>query len=283
MNSQETVKEKEQYERRGYLFPIPVFTEEETTRFRTNFLEYRAAIDQRLKTLPARDQYKVFSETHIFLPWVHEMVTHPRVLDAVERILGPNLLIWNTRWFAKMPADKTYISWHQDTTYWGLHPPNVSTAWIALSDSTPTNGCMRVIPATHQGPLLPQVETFAADNALSRGQEIAVEVNEADAVDIELQPGEMSLHHIGIVHGSNANQSDRPRIGIAVRFITPNVVQEGSQRQIALLARGVDAHGHFELIDSSTLKAHSSHHELHSIAIRRMMKNLMPDDFGEVV
>src|SRR5262245_35138056 len=123
MNSRETVKEKEQYGQRGYLFPIRVLTEEEATRFRTNFLDYRAAIDERLKMLPARDQYKVFSETHLFLPWVHEMVTHPRVLDAVEKILGPNLLIWNTRWFAKMPPDKTYISWHQDATYWGLHPP----------------------------------------------------------------------------------------------------------------------------------------------------------------
>jgi hypothetical protein len=283
MNSRGTVKEKESYDRRGYRFPVPVFTDAEAERFRTDFLEYRSAIDERLKTPPARDQYKVFSETHIFLPWVHEMITHPNVLDAVESVLGPNLLVWNTRWFAKMAGDKTYISWHQDATYWGLHPPNVATAWIALSDSTPENGCMRVIPESHRGPLLPQVETFAADNALSRGQEIAVEVNEAEAVDIILRPGEMSLHHIGIVHGSNANRSDRPRIGIAVRFITPDVVQEGTQRQIAFLARGVDPCGHFELVDPPLAEAHSSRHELHSIAIRRMMKNLMPDDFEEAV
>lgn len=278
-----TVKDNEQYRKRGYLYPIRVFMEDETAYFRACFIDYRAAIDERLKTLPARDQYKVFSETHIFLPWVYEMVTHPRVVDAVETILGPNLLIWNTRWFAKMPGDKTYISWHQDATYWGLHPPSVATAWIALSDSMPENGCMRVIPETHQGPLLPQVETFAADNALSRGQEIAVEVNEEDAVDIVLQPGEMSLHHIGIVHGSRTNQSDRPRIGIAVRFITPDVIQDGTQRQIAVLARGVDHYGHFELMEPPALQAESSRHELHTIAVRRMMKNLMPDDFGEAV
>jgi non-haem Fe2+, alpha-ketoglutarate-dependent halogenase len=271
------------YEQRGYLFPLRVLTDAEAAHFRAQFIEYRAGVDERLKTLPARDQYKVFSETHIFLPWVYEMITHPNVLDAVESVLGPNLLIWNTRWFAKMAGDKTYISWHQDATYWGLRPPNVATAWIALSDSCPENGCMRVIPESHRGPLLPQVETFAADNALSRGQEIAVEVNESDAVDIVLRPGEMSLHHIGIVHGSNANRSDRARIGIAVRFITPDVVQEGSQRQIALLARGIDSYGHFELVGPPTQEGISARHELHSIAIGRMMKNLMPEDFEEAL
>lgn len=283
MNFPGPVKQNERYQERGYLAPIGVFSKEETARFRDCYLDYLKTIADRLKTLPARDQYKVFSETHLFLPWVHEMVTHARVLDAVESILGPNLLIWNTRWFAKMPGDKTYISWHQDATYWGLDPPNVATAWIALTNSNAANGCMRVVPATHRGPLLPQVETYAADNALSRGQEIAVEVKDSEAVDIVLQPGEMSLHHIGIVHGSNANQSNQPRIGIAVRFITPDVVQKGAQKQMAYLARGVDPFGHFELISPPQLEGDLPRQELHTIAVRRMMKNLMPDDFGEAL
>src|SRR5258708_6330488 len=177
------------------------------------------------------------------------MITQPSVLDAVEEVLGPNLIVWNTRWFTKMPGDKTYISWHQDATYWGLHPPKVTTAWLALSESTPENGCMRVIPGSHLQPLLPQVETYAPENALSRGQEIGVEVDEREAVDLILKPGQMSLHHVGIVHGSKRNESSKARVGIAVRFITPDVVQDGTERQMAMLVRGADSHCHFDLAE----------------------------------
>lgn len=172
----------------------------------------------------------------------------PKILDAVETVLGPNLLVWDSGWFAKMPGDKKYVAWHQDGIYFGLHPPNVVTAWVALTDSTPENGCLRVVPGSH-GKNLIHRETGAPDNALSRGQEIAVEVDESQAVDIVLQPGELSLHHVGIVHGSNPNTSDRPRIGLAIRYLTPDVVHHGPERQLALLVRGKDEFGHFELLD----------------------------------
>jgi non-haem Fe2+, alpha-ketoglutarate-dependent halogenase len=97
------------YDDRGYLFPVAALSEPAAERFRSCFLAYRASIADRLTTLPAKDQYLVFSETHLFLPWVYEMITQPAVLDAVEEVLGPNLIIWNTRWFTKMPGDKTYI------------------------------------------------------------------------------------------------------------------------------------------------------------------------------
>jgi ectoine hydroxylase-related dioxygenase (phytanoyl-CoA dioxygenase family) len=237
-----------------------------------------AAIGDRLTCLPARDQYAVFSETHTFLHWVWQMVSRPRVLDAVEQILGPDLLVWNSRWFSKMPGDRTYISWHQDATYWGLEPPAVVTAWLALSPSTQENGAMRVIPASHRQPLLPQVETFAPDNALSRGQEISVEVDEEQAVDLCLQPGEMSLHHVAIVHGSKANTSSMPRIGLAVRYIPTEVRQRGAERQIALLVRGRDCYGHFDLAEPPAPGAATA--GVQSEAVRRMMKNLMPDGYS---
>ncbi|MEO7651911.1 MAG: phytanoyl-CoA dioxygenase family protein [Bryobacteraceae bacterium] len=267
------------YDARGYAFPVPAFDQAAADRFRSCYLGYRAGLADRLTTLPAKDQYLVFSETHLFLHWVYEMITQPAILDAVEEILGPDLMVWNTRWFTKMPGDKTYISWHQDATYWGLHPPNVTTAWLALSESTPENGCMRVIPGSHLEPLLPQVETYAPENALSRGQEIAVAVDESQAVDLTLQPGQMSLHHIGIVHGSKANTSAKPRIGIAVRFITPDVMQEGTERQLATLVRGADSYGHFDLAEPPAPGQNSPEGTIHSEALRRMMTNLMPKDF----
>jgi ectoine hydroxylase-related dioxygenase (phytanoyl-CoA dioxygenase family) len=183
-------------------------------------------------------------------------------------------MVWGSRWFAKMPGEKTYVSWHQDATYWGLHPPNVTTAWIALSHSNPENGCMRVIPGTHLGELLPQTETYAPENALSRGQEIAVEVDESRAVDLKLRPGEMSFHHIGIVHGSNVNTSDKPRIGIAVRYITPDVVQDGPERPLGMLVRGKDDFGNFELIDPPQTDEFPMPGQTPK-AVQRMMKSVM--------
>jgi len=206
-------------------------------------------IDRFKGTLP-RERGALTIDTHLALPWVCELAMNDAVLDAVERVLGPDVLIWNTHWFPKFPGDRGYISWHQDATYWGLQPPLVTTAWIALSPSTVENGCLQVLPGSHVGELMPQQETFAPDNMLSRGQEIAVEIDESQAVSLELAPGEFSLHHIGIAHGSGPNDSDRPRIGLAVRYIAPEVLQSGPNRDLAVLARGTDRHGHFELVDT---------------------------------
>jgi ectoine hydroxylase-related dioxygenase (phytanoyl-CoA dioxygenase family) len=132
---------------------------------------------------------------------------------------------------------------------------------------------MRVLPLSHTGGLLPQNETHAPDNALSRGQEIAVDVDESQAIDIVLNPGEMSLHHIGIVHGSNANNSDKPRIGLAVRYISTEVVQEGEERSLAMLVRGHDEFGNFELIDPPTANR-PTESAVQSEAVRRMAASI---------
>jgi ectoine hydroxylase-related dioxygenase (phytanoyl-CoA dioxygenase family) len=207
------------------------------------------------------------------LPWVHRLVSHPRILDAVEGVIGPNILVWESTWFVKFPHDKAFISWHQDGAYWGLNPPNVTTAWVALSASTPENGCMRVVPASHRV-ALPQRDTYAPDNALSRGQEIAVEVDETQGVNLTLAPGEMSLHHIGIVHGSKVNDSDHPRIGFAIRYISPEVVQQGSERQMVLLVRGKDEYGHFKIVDTSENGAMST--ATQQEAERLFINNVVP-------
>lgn len=270
-----THEQLEQYEERGYCFPIPVLSIPEAVDFRERFMGYISFNKEKLDTLPPRDRYKVMSETHTFLNWVFRIVSHPKVLDAVESLLGPDLLVWSTRWFSKMPGEKTYISWHQDAGYWGLKPPKVTSAWVALSQSIPENGCMRVVPGTHKWPLLPQKDTFAPDNALSRGQEVAAEVDESQAIDIILEPGDMSLHHFAIVHGSLPNTSDKPRIGIAIRYISPEVGQEGGERQIAMLVRGRDEYGHFDLIDPPKDDTAMADPSIQSEILRRFYKNLM--------
>src|SRR5437016_3642237 len=158
----------------------------------------------------------------------------------------------------------------------GLSPANVTTAWIALSASTPENGCLCVLPESHRPPLLPQRETYAPDNMLSRGQKIAVAVDEAQAVDLPLRPGEFSLHHIGVVHGSGPNRSAVDRIGLAVRYISPDVVQSGSERELVLLVRGQDEYGNFELADPPQEDMAYGESRVHHEAMRRKVSNLMP-------
>jgi ectoine hydroxylase-related dioxygenase (phytanoyl-CoA dioxygenase family) len=264
------------------LCPIRVLDDREVERHLASYMEYTAANKSRLDALPANQKYKVLSETHFVLPWVYEIVTHPRVLDAVEGLLGPNLLAWNSNWFTKMPGEKSFVSWHQDGTYWKLSPPTVVTAWIALSPSMAANGCMRVIPGTHTEPMMPQRETYVPDNALSRGQEIAVEVDERQAVNLSLRPGEMSLHHIWIVHGSNANTSkDTPRIGIAIRYTRPEVVQESPTKPFAMLVRGEDTCGNFNLQPPPTFANSQEQEQHHRMIVEHARGSLMTDAKGK--
>ncbi|MGE0717306.1 MAG: phytanoyl-CoA dioxygenase family protein [Alphaproteobacteria bacterium] len=228
------------YEHDGYLFPIRVLPEADMAGYRARLAQLEASEGG---TLTKRTNQK----PHLLLPWLNELIRHPKILDAVEDVLGPDLLCWGSGFFAKRPGDGGYVSWHQDSTYWGLSEPDVTTAWIAFTPSFKANGCMRVVPDTHKKDQLPHADTFAQDNLLSRGQEIAVEVDENQAVDVVLQPGEMSLHHVRLVHGSEPNTSDQPRIGYAVRYIPTRIQQIKGIRDSATLVRGVDRFGNFDV------------------------------------
>jgi non-heme Fe2+,alpha-ketoglutarate-dependent halogenase len=271
-NTKLTPAQVEAYRRRGYHPRVRAIELQDASFLCQKFLAYVRENEEGLKNLLPRQKLGFFIETHLFLTWVYELVSHPRVLDAVESVLGPDILVWNSHWFPKFPGDRAYVSWHQDATYWGLTPANVATAWIALSESTPENGCLRVIPGSHLS-TLPQLETFAPDNMLSRGQEIAVKVDEAQAVELPLRPGEFSLHHIGIVHGSGPNRSLVPRIGIAVRYVSPDVVQSGSQRDLVVLARGKDRFGHFDLADPPAKDCPYGESAVHRDAMDRKVRN----------
>jgi non-haem Fe2+, alpha-ketoglutarate-dependent halogenase len=225
------------YQQDGYVSPIEVMPAAEAAGYRRK-LEAAEGSER----IPAG---ALRSKCSLLFTWVDEIVRNPRVLDAVESVLGPNLLVWGTSFFIKEPRNKSFVSWHQDLTYWGLEPADIVTAWIALSESTLENGAMRVIPGTHTMDVVAHTDTFAANNLLSRGQEISVEVDEAQAVALELRPGEMSLHHVKLIHGSDPNPSEKRRIGLAVRYIPTYVRQSAGMRDSATLVRGSDGFGHF--------------------------------------
>src|SRR2546427_750177 len=167
----------ERYRRDGILFPVPALSADEVARFRAGYMDLEA----RLGGKPSAQQ---LSQTHLHFRWAYDLATYPAVLDAVEDVLGPDIMVWTVSIFPKQPRDAAYISWHQDGTYWGLDTTQVTTAWIALTDSTIENGCMRVLAGSHKNRIFPHTETYAPDNLLSRGQEVQVEVKDEDATDV---------------------------------------------------------------------------------------------------
>lgn len=227
----------ERYRRDGFLFPLPVLTSAEALAYRRRLEAVEAAHGGELRG-------ELRQRPHLLFPWLTDLIRHPAILDAVEDVLGPNLLVWATSFFTKDAQSPAFVSWHQDATYWGLSEPDVLTAWVAFTDATVENGAMRMIPGSH-GEQLVHRDTFAADNLLSRGQEIEVEVDEARGVDVLLRAGEMSLHHVRMVHGSPANRSHDRRIGFAIRYIPTHVRQLTGEDDYAMLVRGVDAYHHF--------------------------------------
>jgi non-heme Fe2+,alpha-ketoglutarate-dependent halogenase len=227
------------YRERGILFPIEVLTSDELNHYRRGFEEVNAYFDGN----PHPNQLRHWQ---LHFRWAWDLAVHPKVLDIVEQILGPNILVHSATMFVKQPHDRKYVSWHQDGHYWGLDAPLSTSAWIALTDSTPDRGCMRVVPYSHQTGRLPHGETSrSVDNMLGSGIEVAGDVDEAEAVDVSLRAGEISLHHVDMVHGSKANESDWPRIGYAVRFMAPQIKQSIPHHKV-ILARGADEFGHFD-------------------------------------
>lgn len=268
--------QQRQYEENGYFFPVRVLDDGETKHYLDRYLEFHDTHRARIEKTPPNERYLVFSELHFVLRWVHEIITRPTILDAVESLLGPDLLVWNTAWFTKMPGDTTYVSWHQDGMYWKMNPTKIVTAWLALKPSMPSNGCLRVVPGTHKQPALPHRDTYAPDNAFARGQDIAVAVDENHAVDVCLEPGEISLHHVWTVDGSKANTSTVPRIGLAIRYVAAEVKQESPTRPLAMLVRSQDRYGNFELQPTPNADTVPADGGQHTAIVNRIRASIMP-------
>ena len=226
------------YRRDGFHFPVTVMDAGEAAGYRSRFEAYEQANGGWYELSKGQKLY-------LLQTWVAELVRHARVLDAVEDVLGPDILCWGCSLFVKDARNPAFVSWHQDSTYWGLSTPDVVTAWIALSPATRESGCMKMWPGSHTLEQMPHRDTLAKENLLTRGQEIAVDVDEDEAVFVTLEPGQMSLHNIRTVHASEPNRSDDRRIGLAVRYIAPHVEQLNAPSDSAWLVRGEDRHGFF--------------------------------------
>jgi len=243
------------YRQDGFHFPVNVLSPTEAR-------SYRDRLEEQERSLGGPLSGNMRHKVHLLFTWANELARHPKILDAVEDVIGSDILCWSTTFFTKEAYSPAFVSWHQDATYWGLSTDDVITAWVAFADAPVESGAMKFWPGSHKKNQLEHRDTFAADNLLSRGQEIAVDVPTGEGVDVALKAGEMSLHHVLLVHGSGPNTTADRRIGYAIRYIPPHVRQL-KVRDSATLVRGRDRHGNFDLepapradLDAAALAAH---------------------------
>lgn len=226
----------------GYVFPLDILSASEARDLRDELESAEAELDGN------DEQYKLLhAYPDRLLPAFDQLTRHPLLTSAVSEILGPDLMVWSAALFIKEARSDKIVSWHQDLTYWDLDDVEEVTAWVALSPVTTASGCMRFVPGSHKFDAVEHVDTFASNNLLSRGQEIAVEVDESDSVSVELQPGQASLHHGHLFHASGPNTTSDRRIASAIRYIKPSMSQKTDLQTLVSLVSGEDRHGNFKI------------------------------------
>lgn len=248
---------RQQYRNDGFYFPNRAMSAEQAAGYRRKLEAFEASQGGKITG-------RMLQKLHLLLTWMDELVRYPAILDAVEGVLGPNILCWQTAFFIKEAKDAGFVTWHQDSTYWGLSETDVATAWLALSPATLESGAMRVLPGTHKWDQLTHTDSFDEKNLLTRGQAVDAELDDSQAVDLVLEPGEFSLHHVRLVHASEPNQSADRRIGLAIRYIAPHVHQVTDVPDSALLVRGEDTYQHFEAERSPLADMHPDAVALHA-------------------
>ena len=222
----------------GFLPPRRILSIGQTRTLRTKLEAYEATLDGPLR---GSNRFK----THLLFKWLAELVRTPKILDLVEDLIGPDILVWSGDWWIKEAHSPSYVSWHQDSQYWGLDTTKLVTVWIALSTSNERSGCMRLAPGTHLEPDLPHTDTYHPDNMLTRGQSIE-SIDESKAVNLEVDAGEATAFAFRIAHASHPNRSADRRIAYAIRYVPPDARQVLGTRDAAALVRGEDRYGYFE-------------------------------------
>ena len=228
------------FEQQGFAFPIPVMSADEAAAIRSRIETIEAGIGKGPET---NKLYRF--KPHLIFKWAHELVRHPRILDAVEEIIGPDILVWAVGLFIKEPRDPSEIRWHQDGFHMDLsNNDKALRAWVALTETTVENGTMAFVPGSHRTGFQAHAEDDASAHLALRGEHIAQPEGLEDRVPVLLRPGEISLHHIRTVHGSPGNRTDQRRMTVAMTFL-PAEVAPRSGRDTATLVRGQDRFGNW--------------------------------------
>ena len=222
----------------GFLPTMPVMSTAEAQTLRDELEKHETSLQQPLKGADRMRQHLIFRS-------LSRLIRSSTILDRVESLIGPNIMVWSTDWWIKEPQSRTYVSWHQDSQYWGLDTTNLVTVWVALSPATSSSGCMKVIPGSHKGPNRKHEDLFDEYNMLTRGQSIP-DVDEDQAVDLAVNVGEAAMFAFRLIHSSPPNKTGDRRIGFAIRYLPPDAKQTLADKDSATLVRGEDNFGYFE-------------------------------------
>lgn len=228
----------EQFNRDGYIQGVRIFSDQEIAGYRRYFDELLARV-----LAAGGDSYSI-STAHLKYGRVYDLLTHPKIVACVKDLLGENLVGWGSHFFCKMPHDGKAVAWHQDASYWPLTPSKAVTVWLAIDDADVENACMRFIAGSHHfGHLTYRPSDASEHNVLD--QTIESPERYGKPVDDELKAGEISLHSDLLLHGSNANDSDRRRCGLTLRYCTTDVHAYMDWNQKGVILSGSDPTGHW--------------------------------------
>lgn len=250
------------YERDGYVCPVDAFPAERARAWRDRLEAFERAEGQKMTR---GHNFK----PHLLFPWVDEIVHAPEVLDAVEDLIGPNIRLFHLTAWLKDAGSGTYVSWHQDATYFALEPACHVTAWVALTDAPVEAGCMEVVPGSHKLGQMPHAEMQDPENLLSRGQQLAVDVDRSTTAFMPVKAGQFSLHHTHLVHNSRPNRSHDRRIGLGISYIPTWARCTSTSRVSAMLVRGEDKYRNFDDERRPAEEAGPAERAFHAEAVAR--------------
>jgi len=263
------------YERDGYICPVDAFPAERAHAWRERLEAFERAEGQKMTR---GHNFK----PHLLFPWVDEIVHATEVLDAVEDLIGPDIRLFHLTVWPKDAGSGTYVSWHQDATYFALEPACHVTAWVALSDAPVEAGCMEVVPGSHKLGQLPHAEMQDPENLLSRGQTLAVDVERNTTAFMAVKAGQFSLHHTHLVHNSRPNRWHDRRIGLGISYIPTSARCTSATRVTAMLVRGEDKYRHFDDERRPTHEAGPTERAFHAEAVARFRAMNAAESEGRV-
>jgi non-haem Fe2+, alpha-ketoglutarate-dependent halogenase len=257
------------YRYNGFLFPVPALTPDEVA----TCLAGLQRLELELGSPVAEADVKWRSHAYAHSPWFNTLIRHKRILDAIEDVIGPNILVWTSTFFIKEPHSPTFAAWHQDGTYFGLEPKEQVCAWVALTDASEQAGCMEQL-SSRGAPRQYNHAALGLANSINRaGQTIMEAFDQSNPVAMALRAGEFSLHHELAVHRSAPNHASHRRVGIGLNYIPTHVRVDSPVRCKAMLVRGEDRYGHFDLIDPPSAERDAAALAVHQQVSDRYREN----------